>query len=96
MLVIMPKNSEESEEQEQKQEQEMSLEDVEHEYNQLLVDASKVMLNPPATWNKYTKTKEGAMSILEMEFKELLANKSHKELLHVMAAAFNAWKYCHE
>lgn len=92
MLVIMPKNLEEFEE----QEQEMSLEDVEHEYNQLLVDASKVMLNPPATWNKYTKTKEGAMSILEMEFKELLANKSHKELLHVMAAAFNAWKYCHE
>ena len=92
MLVIMPKNSEEFEE----QEQEMSLEDVEHEYNQLLVNASKVMLNPPATWNKYTKTKEGAMSILEMEFKELLANKSHKELLHVMAAAFNAWKYCHE
>lgn len=92
MLVIMPKNSEEFEE----QEQEISLEDVEHEYNQLLVDASKVMLNPPATWNKYTKTKEGAMSILEMEFKELLANKSHKELLHVMAAAFNAWKYCHE
>ena len=92
MLVIMSKNSEEFEE----QEQEISLEDVEHEYNQLLVDASKVMLNPPATWNKYTKTKEGAMSILEMEFKELLANKSHKELLHVMAAAFNAWKYCHE
>lgn len=92
MLVIMPKNSEEFEE----QGQEMSLEDVEHEYNQLLVDASKVMLNPPATWNKYTKTKEGAISILEMEFKELLANKSHKELLHVMAAAFNAWKYCHE
>lgn len=92
MLVIMPKNSEEFKE----QEQEMSLEDVEHEYNQLLVDASKVMLNPPATWNKYTKTKEGVMSILEMEFKELLANKSHKELLHVMAAAFNAWKYCHE
>lgn len=92
MLLIMPKNSEEFEE----QKQEMSLEDVEHEYNQLLVDASKVMLNPPATWNKYTKTKEGAMSILEMEFKELLANKSHKELLHVMAAAFNAWKYCHE
>ena len=92
MLVIMSKNSEEFEE----QEQEISLEDVEHEYNQLLVDASKIMLNPPATWNKYTKTKEGAMSILEMEFKELLANKSHKELLHVMAAAFNAWKYCHE
>lgn len=92
MLLIMLKNSEEFEE----QEQEMSLEDVEHEYNQLLVDASKVMLNPPTTWNKYTKTKEGAISILEMEFKELLANKSHKELLHVMAAAFNAWKYCHE
>lgn len=92
MLVIMSKTSEEHEE----QEHEMTLEDVEHEYNQLLVDASKVMLNPPATWNKYTKTKEGAMSILEMEFKELLANKSHKELLHVMAAAFNAWKYCHE
>ena len=34
MLVIMPKNSEEFEE----QEQEMSLEDVEHEYNQLLVE----------------------------------------------------------
>ena len=92
MLVIMPKTSEEHEE----QEHEMTEEHIENEYNQLLVDASKVMLNPPATWNKYTKTKEGAMSILEMEFKELLANKTHKELLHVMAAAFNAWKYCNE
>ena len=73
-----------------------SEEHIENEYNQLLVDASKVMLNPPATWNKYSKNKEGAISILEMEFKELLATKDRKELLHVMAAAFNAWKYCHE
>jgi len=85
MLVIMPKSNETQSE-----------ERTENDYNQLMVDASKVMLNPPATWNPYPKTKEGAMKILEMEFKELLVNKSRKELLHVMAAAFNTWKYCNE
>ena len=69
---------------------------VENTYNQLLVDASKIMLDPPATWNVYPKNKEGAMKILEMEFKEMIVAKSRKELLHVMAAAFNAWKYCED
>ena len=92
MLVIMKSNKSEPVNNEDIQTEEQ----IENEYNQLLVDASKIMLNPPATWNKYTKTKDGAMSILEMEFKELLAKKTHQELLHVMAAAFNAWKYCHE
>ena len=63
--------------------------------DQAFMEYSKEILNNiPDTWKAYPQTIEGAMSIIDMEHKELLqptANKS-KELVHLATACLYAWR----
>lgn len=62
-------------------------------HREILPDALMVLCEPPATWAKYPDTKQGALSILEMEYKEFIQAKSMHELYHIIAAAVNVYKY---
>ena len=56
--------------------------------------SKEVLENLPVTWKAYPQTIEGAMSIIEMEHKELLAPNADKckELIHLASACLYAWR----
>ena len=56
-------------------------------------ESEKVLKDTPKTWKAYPKNVDGAMSIIEMEHKELLnaTDKSH-ELVHLASACLYAWR----
>lgn len=57
-------------------------------------ESEKILKDIPYTWKAYPQTIEGAMSIIDMEHKELLAPNADKckELVHLASACLYAWR----
>lgn len=56
-------------------------------------ESERVLKNKPITWKAYPNTEDGAMKIIEMEYKELMESKdkSH-ELVHLASACLLLWR----
>ena len=56
--------------------------------------SGEILKDIPDTWKAYPQTIEGAMSIIEMEHKELMAPTADKskELIHLASACLYAWR----
>lgn len=70
-----------------------------HEHGSAMADVHERISNPPHTWEAYHDKPGGMMSIVEMEYKELMAEKANsskhgieKELTDLAAACICALK----
>lgn len=102
MILLMPKSFKSSnsgsEDEDEIKMPEITEENVELFKRAFIQEASKVASNPPETWKRYPATTQGALAILDMEFKEMLQAKTETEkaheLIHVMAAAMHMYSMC--
>lgn len=70
-----------------------------HEHGAVMADVHERISNPPRTWEAYHDKPGGMMSIVEMEYKELMTEKAdsskhgiEKELTDLAAACICALK----
>lgn len=62
-------------------------------------ESEKVLADIPDTWKQYPDTKEGALSIIDMEYRELKKASTPEtlthELIHVASACLHLWRMMH-
>lgn len=70
-----------------------------HEYDSVMAEVHERMVEHPSTWHNYLDKTDGMMSIVEMEYKELMEKKAsgsragiEKELTDLAAACICALK----
>lgn len=68
-----------------------------HDHDPIVSHVKRRVNDPPESWESYSDSKSGAMSIVEMEYNELMAKKSEgshagmeKELTDLAAACISA------